>query len=494
MRKNLLALCILALTAVHSPGGNLTAYFSYALFNNPGSDPYVETYLSIAGNSVKFKKNASGKYQGEVEIGMLFLQGQTIKASKKYVLSSPEAADTTQLPGFTDQQRISLPNGDYDLEIFLADKNASSLKPVHIKQKVSVNFTADKVMLSNIQLIESFKKTEKENSLTKNGYDLVPYASDFYPESMKNLSFYAEAYNTKKLLGENEKFLFSYFIESDDTKAKLSEFLGFSRQVTNNVNMLLTQFPIGDLPSGNYNLVIEVRDKLNALVTDRRVFFQRKNPKVKLEVADVAAVTTANTFVEKIISRDTLAEYIRSLRPISAESEKDFAENQIKTADMQLMRQFFYNFWKSRNNLMPEQEWMNYNAQVKVAQKFFGTQIFKGYDTDRGRVFLQYGPPSTRQVEEKEPSSYPYEIWEYDRMKDRTNGVEQTYKKFVFYCRDLASNNYRLIHSTAIGEINDARWQIRLQKRMNDPYNLDTEKLPDNMYGNHADEDFNNPK
>jgi len=38
--------------------------------------------------------------------------------------------------------------------------------------------------------------------------------------------------------------------------------------------------------------------------------------------------------------------------------------------------------------------------------------------TDRGRVYLKYGPPNIISRKLYEPSSYPYEIWHYYVLGD----------------------------------------------------------------------------
>ena len=46
----------------------LQAFMSYSTFNSPADGPYIETYLTVVGNSVAFVRNAGGKFQGTIEI------------------------------------------------------------------------------------------------------------------------------------------------------------------------------------------------------------------------------------------------------------------------------------------------------------------------------------------------------------------------------------------------------------------------------------------
>ena len=471
----------------------ITAYFSHSTFSTPDHKPYMETYLSILGNSVSFKKNANGKFQGMVEVGILFSQKGQIKASKKYNLMSPEQKDTLNRPPFMDQQRFLLDTGSYELELMITDKNING-KQFSMKQNVQVAFAPEKINISDIEMLSAFTKAETKGMLTKNGYDLVPYPSDFFPENVKELSFYAEVYNAKRVLGENEKFLISYYIESFERKAQLPKYAAFKKETTGDVSVLLSKFNIENLPNGNYNLVVEARNKSNEVVAQKKSFFQRRNPNAKMDVQDLANITVENTFASKINNKDTLSEFIRSLRPIASDAEKGFLNNQLKLADIKLMQQFFYNFWQSRNQLVPEEVWRKYYQDVQAVNRQFGSFNYKGYETDRGRVYLQYGPPDKMEPYPSEPNAYPYEIWVYYKLIDKSKlNPNQTNKQFIFFNRDLSSNNYQILNSNALSELHDANWEMKLHARSVQSNDFEHTTSPEH-YGGNAHDEFNHPK
>jgi GWxTD domain-containing protein len=500
MKKYLIVL-IITLTAFSNTlvVANVKAYLTFATFNTPDKGQYIETYLSVIGNSVKFVKNSNGKFQGAVDISISFVFNDQIKNAQKYTLNSPETADTTNgFPNFLDQHRFTLPNGSYTMELSIADKNRGEEKPFKTIVPVTINFTDDKVMLSDIQLLESYTKSTAQNVLTKSGYDMVPYVSTFYPENSSRIKFYSEIYNSKKIMGEGQKMLVSYFLESFETKTKLNDYSAFSKQTANDVNIILAEFNIEALPTGNYNLVIEVKDKDNKIQAEQRCFVQRKNKQAAMSFDDLKSIDVSTTFVTNYKNIDTLAGYIRCLRPISGFSEVQFSENQLKNKDLKMMQQYFYNFWKSRSAIDPQLAWLDYFKEVQKVNKEFGTYGLRGYDTDRGRVYLQYGAPSARTRVDTEPSAYPYEIWQYDALIDKQQDMtnprnRQSNKKFVFYDPDLVTNNYRLIHSDARGEIYDSRWEMVIHNRDTQSHNMDDETVPDH-YGGNVDDNFKNPR
>ncbi len=492
MLKKIYLISGIVLCCLGTQANNIKAYFSYAVFNAPGKGPYVETYLTIPGNSVQFKRE-KGKYKGTVQITMTFKKGAEVVKTASYNLLSPEVADTTKKPDFIDQQRFSLPNGRYDYEISIKDNNSVKQEQFTSKEVIEINHLDGQIQVSDIQLLESFSKAANPSILTKSGYDLIPYGINYYPEGMSRLAFYSETYNTETALGKDQRFVFVYYIETSETLEKMEGFHAFSKQVTAPVNVLLSQFDIKSLPTGNYNLVIELKDAKNIVQAQKKVFFQRRNATAKIDIKDIAAIDPNVTFVSRYTQRDTLREMIRCLWPISSPTEREWQNNQITSANTQTMQQYIYAFWKNRNEKNPEEAWNKYNTQVQIADKMFRAGKQPGYYTDRGRVFLQYGPPDARQEVPNEPESYPYEIWQYYRMKDPVNEQLQTNKKFVFYNKELAGNNYELIHSDARGELKDARWQLKLKQRTQMKVNLDDEK-PAGNYGSGADDLFSNPR
>ncbi|MEK6614660.1 MAG: GWxTD domain-containing protein, partial [Bacteroidota bacterium] len=131
---------------------------------------------------------------------------------------------------------------------------------------------------------------------------------------------------------------------------------------------------------------------------------------------------------------------------------------------------------------------------VKAVNKKFGTFVFKGYETDRGRIYLQYGPPDKREEYPSEPNAYPYEIWVYYRLSDNSNlNPTQTNKQFIFYNQDLVTNNYQLLHSNALSETHDSRWEMKLHKRTVQSNDFEKKDAPGHFGGNASDE-FSNPK
>ena len=481
--KKLVILCSLTIMLV-SVGfaQKIKANFSYSTFSSPTNEPYLETYLNFNGSSLQYVKT-NEKWQATVEITYVFKQLDSIVDFKKYNLQSPEYTDSLSVrANFFDQQRIPLPVGKYDFEITLKDINSTE-NAFSTIQELEIDYKENAIQLSDITLIESFKKTETKNILTKSGYDLMPYTSDFYSEEFEKLLFYVEVYHTDKVLEKDEAFLINYFIESFESKQIIGNYRSFKRETPKPVNVVMTSFDIQKLPSGNYNLVVELKNKNNQTITLKKVFFQRSNSGAnELLVSD----DYINSFVTTM-TQSELELNIKSIAPISSQIELNFAKNQLSAKDPELMKQYFYNFWLTRNATNPEEEWKKYKELVKTTEQLFATSIKKGFETDRGRIYLKYGKPNTLSEIKNETSSYPYEIWHYYGIEGRSN------VKFIFYNTDVASNDYPLLHSTLPGEIYNASWKVELHKRTNQPRDMN-ETNPREYMHDRTDENFDLPK
>lgn len=490
MKKTFIGTLVFILLQCGMLSAKMSAYFSFCTFNQPKGGPFIETYLTVMGNTVTFAPGFSGKSQSKIEVQWVLKQEDKIVFFDKYNLLSPELEnEKADKPNFLDQQRIPAANGAYTLELTISDKNTPDSK-FTASQKVEVKFPVESVSISDLQLLESFSKSQGNEKMAKSGYVLVPYISDFYPESMEQIKFYCEIYNTKVMLGD-DYYLARYAIVNDNNKQVLNNLVVSKKMKTEDVGVLMAELPLTQVPSGNYTLNVEVRNKNNEMLAHKSVFFQRSYKLAIKEVEptdDFSLFDINNTFVSNYTNKDTLKDYIACLYPISGKSDRQVADNQIALASVKSMQQYFYYFWTRQDKANPEKKWLEYKAEVDKVNSAYGTRNTKGYDTERGRVYLHYGEPNTIESSENDPNTYPYEIWHYYSIGTQTN------RKFVFYARDRSSNNYELLHSDVSGEPSAFDWQLKLHEKSTQyGVDLDADKAP-KSYGDKSEDIFNNPK
>lgn len=483
MRKEYLLSWVMLLIFGVLSGQNVKAYLNYAVFNTPENKPYIETYMNVKGASLQYQPTADGQWQGKLNVQVIFTLNDSIVDFAKYSLHSPTVKDTLHRSNLLDVQRYALSQGVYKMHLSLVD-NGNPSDTISSLAQIEVDFPDKQMEFSDIELLQSYEKGG-EGNMVKNGYTLIPYVFNYYPEGESQLKFYTELYHSQTVLG-TQPFLISYFIRPFEVDKKLDEYFGMKKHNPDPVKVVMSSFDISNLPSGNYLLVVEARDKGNQVIAAKEVFFQRYNQNKEFNINSLMVLNTDNTFVGQITSRDTLMQYIKYLNPISTDLERQYVENQLANEELPVLQKYFLNFWIERDKINPSQAWNEYHLLVKQANHNFKSISLEGYETDRGRVYLQYGQPSVISENYNEPAAYPYEIWQYYQLGDQHD------KKFVFYTHDIVTNDFQLIHSNAIGELNNYRWQTIIYRRTWDPYGIDDDVIPD-AYGSGATQNYRQP-
>ena len=467
MKFKIIIFFILFSISAISEAQTLKAFLYTANFNSPENKSYIETYLSFDANSVKLIQDENNKYFGELDVYIEITKSNEIIFNDHYSLKSPFFEDSiANNLLFIDQHRIAIENGAYLLTIKVKDIHSENNALVH-REEIKMEFEENKLAFSGIALIEKYKKTIKENKLSKSGYDLTPYVSNFFPPTENTLSFYFEIYNTNKYFSSEKRYLLNTYIETFETNVPLFDFTKSKRMEAKDIQTNLFTFPIEKLPTGNYNLVCEIKDVENNSILQKKLFFQRSSPKYDKSMNDISSVDIEGTFAEQITNIDSMLLYIDYLYPISTILENTFAENQKRYNDLLLMQKFFLNFWKGRSPFNPAQEWQNYHTVVKRVNEEFRNARIDGYRTDRGRVFLQYGAPNSRHKVDNSSANLPYEIWHYYKLKTQSDC------KFVFVNEHLGIQDYRLSYSNVVGEVSNQQWDDRLEQSDNPTFGDD---------------------
>lgn len=433
---------------------------SYAEFMNAKDQSYLELYFALSGSSIDYVEN-NGGFSGGVQVTVALMQDSLIVAADKFNIKSPVLQDTSDLAQvYINQVRLPVEPGTYTLSIDLQDLNEPEEK-YHIEQGIETALGGEEVAASNIMFLESYSKADAKSQFSKSGYDLVPWVNSgsyYFPQSVDRLNFYMEIYNTAQRLGEDEDYLVKYYLRDADNQQVLNDYASFAKKKAGEVEPILASFNIENLPTGNYELVVEAINKEQEPIISESNFFYRNNPADPISTADYASRDITGTFVDNLGNIDSLYEYIQYLYPISTDGERRLQKNLLAQRDITDMKRYFYTYWAAHSPNNPQQAWKDYYKEVRKANELFGTGIRKGYMSDRGRVFLMYGRPDFIDERISDPNLPPYMIWQYNRINTPYT-VQQTNKIFVFAEFNPSTNDYELFHSTAVGELSSRRWR-----------------------------------
>ena len=485
MKKATIFIFILMLFSI-SFAQKLNMLIDYKSYCTAANEPYMEISSFINGQTVKYLPNEEGKYQAEVRITVQALINDTVLINKlDYILMSESFEDSiaTSKPDFGDIQNMKLPNGEYLLKFSVQDMK-STAKPTPYTDIVVLNYPEDKISISDISLYQSATKSQEEDLFNKYGFSLMPLFYGYVPENIYSLPFSCEIYNTDKFAKDETLIIKSHITCFENNLMPYAEAQFTSRATAKSVIITVGEIGIYKLPSGNYNLVVDVLNKDSVVLATNSCFFQRSNPNIKLSIEDFNSVKVENTFVDQINDTTQLLDYVRSLYPIATPVEKEFFTTGMQRIPVESLKKFFYAFWFKRDPINPQKEWETYLAKVNYVNKTYGSKLLKGYRSDRGRVYLQYGAPNSIFESPFDSHSYPYEIWHYYFCVDQSN------VKFIFYNTDLVTNDFQLLHSDKRGELRDPFWKLKVTFRRIPIYDVDDLEPGDYFGGNPKDDWF----
>ncbi len=434
---------------------NLKAYIDVKDFYHPETGSYAEIELQFAIQSTSLKTIGDTALQASLAIYFDFFSKNNLIKSDAYVLNSPlyQIKDSL-IEDFYEIKRYQLDPGKYELKIRIKDINSEEDKVISGVKNFEIKEVKDQIAVSDILPAEYVVKSDDESVFQRSGLHIIPMFSNFFSSRTNTLPVYCELYNTQV---KNDSILgIMYRIMNSKNYVELEEYTSISRFKTTPFLPKFKALNIELLPSGSYLLEICVVNKSFDIIARSSYPFERDN--------DISTVLNSESIIlnpsfQESIPTDSVLYYLESLIPISKPAEVKNIVSSIKTKNIEKCRKHIQAFWIKSSPVESYESWIKYKAQVDFVEKVYGNNFQEGFETDRGRVYLQYGAPNNIVARETSPSEYPYEIWTYNKIGVFSN------KRFVFYNPDLVNRAYRLLHSDMVGELKNNGWPQILSKR-----------------------------
>ncbi|NOZ61646.1 MAG: GWxTD domain-containing protein [Calditrichaeota bacterium] len=401
-----------------TPAEKLRFYVDQAAFkgDDDGVNGYLEIYISIP--AYQFKYQPKGKsFLAAYEISIsLFDANEKLAAEKKWQ-GFNQIDSLNQAEGLTtlDIAAFMVHPATYQAKIHITDLNSQACGDAAIPVTIKA-FSGDSLALSDVQFARSIKKTTERNKFVKNKIDVIPNPSRAFGIESPFVYFYGEIYNIPQMNNKSTKLTRAYYLvdnRGDTVKSDIKQISprGSSSVWVGKINIL-------DLISGSYDLHLIVTDAASKMSARQQADFWINNPYKML------------TF--KQYRKEDIEEFKAQIYYIVDENERSFFDQLATPAKIN----YINNFWK---NIDPKFR-SEHLKRFYIAKERFSSPTLKGWKTDRGRVYIMYGPPDDVDRHPASLSTRAYEIWYYEHMRG------QSLVQFVFV--DLGiQGNYQLVHS-----------------------------------------------
>lgn len=443
----------------------LQAFFDYKIFEIPEDSSYIEGYVQFQGAKINYLPSGENDLQGQLAIQYELKRGDSTYAANTYTFLTPVMKDSI-VDNFIEVFRMKAAPGIYELKLGLLDVNSKN-DFIYISQVVEIPKISSAPTLSDVIIAEVLRFSDEESLFNKNGVIVYPRIQNFFDTQDEKIPFYIEAYHLDSTLTYALKWSLFDVVKKETVIGHMG-----ARKISHVENPVITSFvDIANLPTGEYNLLLELVQGNSGVLSKKEYFFAKQTDELKNLVISDEDIIVDPAF-QSSVTEDSVVFFMKSLYPIVGRFEQKHIREVLKENDLSKMRNYFEKFWIAMSKESPTKEspydlWLQYKGQVMLVQRKFAATNMPGYMTDRGRVYLQYGSPSSIIAKETSPSEYPYEIWVYDKIKQYSN------RRFVFYSPELIQNSYQLLHSDMFGELQNYRWQHELSKRNSPVINID---------------------
>jgi GWxTD domain-containing protein len=435
------------LTQTVLPREPLRLHADYARFRGDDKNMFVEVYYSFPQRSITYKAEESG-FRGSVDVTLMIMQKDSMVYADRWVV--PHTVKDTSgiqtgmnLVGVTN---IGLPEGEYTLKMIGRDKHNATRKD-SVSMRLPVKMVGEgKMAVSDIELATNIKQQgSKASPFYKNTLEVVPSPEGLYSEEQK-LFYYAEAYN---LLGGGDHGEYVVRMVVFDAIGREVVSRERARKRSSESSVLVDNMPTDQFRSGTYTLAIGLMDTAKKVVTSTGKKFFVYNRKLGIDSSLFSAERLGSLGEYAGIEEAELNREFDWARYEAADVEKGrFKE--LKGADSK--RKFLADFWQRR----PAGFKQEYLKRVAYANATFNILGRQGYLSDRGRVYIVYGPPDDYDRHPNESEYRPYEVWTFQNIQ---GGVV-----FAFVQRS-SGGDYELVHSTHRNELHDENWMQYAQTR-----------------------------
>ena len=463
---------------VFSQGKRLRVYVDTKQFYAPSLGHLLEVNLQFSGPSVNYVGKGDGLV-ADVAVFLAVERGGNIIKEDAHRLESPFMKDSI-IEDFYDLKRFVLDTGSYVLKLEIRDLN-SDREPIKGEVPIEISNKQGRTSISNIQIAEVAKEGDENNMFYKSGYEIIPRISTYFSNDLNFLPYYVEMYNTNLL--ETPEFGLKQSIVDFETTEEVEEFTIYYRFKSAEVVPTLKKIDISNLQTGKYYLKLSiVAHDLSEIHSDAYLFERTKEVNINF---NLNTLTVLDPMFESSISLDSARYYLGSVIPIAPPSAVRDILTVLKNDDEKKAFLTLQAFWSATAGTKAYTDWIKYKGQVDLVNTLYKTHFLSGYESDRGRVYLQYGSPTQVIQSQYSASEYPYEIWQYNKIGRFSN------KRFIFYNSDLVTENYRLLHSDMIGEIKNQNWPRALNSRNSTNGDVDNGNGGvDNHWGGNSNTNF----
>ncbi|GAB5535385.1 MAG: hypothetical protein Rubg2KO_16340 [Rubricoccaceae bacterium] len=431
-----------------------------------GSESLLEVYLSFEAKSLPYQAVGDGAFSSALPMTLALLPiassapdgAERTPVYEQEVEYRFQVPDTTSLqPGqvFVEQLRTTVAPGDYELALTMQVPENGEVREFGLVRDVVVPAYALDPAVSSIQVATSISQaTDAGASFVKSGLVVRPNPDTFYGQSLGSVPYYVEVYNPGD---DGTNYTLLTFLSETNQPNPLPGKQSRTERPARQVDVVVGQMDVSDLPSGIYTLNVAALGPGNEAIAESRKRIYVINPDIERPggVPDLDYEET----IFAVMGTEELDLNLDHALVLATQPEQNQID-EVRDGSDDAKKGLLASFWRSRDtspNPLVNDAYEQFYERLRIVNDRFrepGTQA--GFKSDRGRVFLVYGSPANVTRNSFDQELIPHEVWTYESIPGEGAGL------FVFADR-FGANQFELIHSTVTGEVSLGDWQRELR-------------------------------
>lgn len=429
-----------------------------AQFQDKAGQSYLEIYYSLPEAAIKYVPDANGAVACRLLLALQIYYDHKLWASKSWKIEksfagAPELQNTQHLVDVL-IYLVDTP-GRYRMALQVRDLNRPDRADSAGAEIEVRRFSPEKLEISDLELASAIRPRAASSPtvFAKFAQEVIPNAMMLFGEGAPELYYYFEAYHLlQNVPGRKYKAL----CRIHDPAGAIVENVGsaFRTKIKHfDASVEIGMMNITGLPSGKYRLVYGIADSAETVLASREKTFFVYNPSAgDGQSVNGAALPKIASGPLHGLAEKALDEEFARMFFLTTPNDRKFYKS---LANVQAKREYIASLWQSTR---PDETQTGlayrqlYLLRAQEAGMRYKSPNRPGWKTDRGRVFILYGPPNHIERSPSSSTTLPYETWTYDNLKGQGGVV------FIFADR-MGFSNYEQIHSTLQGELQDPNWQ-----------------------------------
>jgi len=368
-----------------------TYYFLSQDSTDHGFNYRLDVYVAFANDILQFVKERQGNFTAgyDLYVSIFDHKGNHVAEISEGNYINVKTFEQTNNRELANKHYFSfkLPSGKYQLKLDLTDHDTQ--KSLQREKEINIDgFGLDKVAVSEILFADIVAVDSLENI-----QKIVPNLNRNFIDPKSYFWAYFEIYPPS--ISRNLKFIYTIIDASEQAVIRNEQQLTADRKI---MPYLLDLSKDIKTP-GRYTLIVQVEQNEKKATTKAKFSANWSNFEFSKLNVNIA---------------------IEALKEFIPDKEYNF----LKQAPDSAKDVWFKEFWERRDPIPDTEEnelQKEFYQRVDFANNHFTINALdeEGWKTDRGNIYIKYGPPSDVERHVDQLNLPPYEIWYYEKLDRR---------------------------------------------------------------------------